>query len=408
MVTLKGDLSPKSLQRSVGLLSASACIVFASLNAATLLVRGTSAYFVLLQPAVFLILVMGLAFYLSGVVRHWTMQALQVVAYLIGGVMTSVDATVGDLTSTLFAIYGLYLFNEYGEPGKRLLPSIVLIVGYLSITTILADIPATPYSVINHLVFAAAVVGLYSLVVMRQIEIRRRYANQLESEVQNRTKELEIKANQLSQTLEQRNALIQEIHHRIGNSLQLLASYIGLQSHDVDSVSGQVLKETELRIHAISDVHARLYATHEFSHLPLNDYSVELLYDLEGAYATEVTIQKHIQSHLDAHIDFAIPFGIILNELVTNAIKHSSRSGVRAEIAVTVQDIEYGVEATVQDSGQGFPAQVDGVGSEVVDQLVLQLAGSIERHNDGGAQVRMRFPAESITKTHSHTNRFSR
>ena len=172
MILLKGDLSADALQRSVGLLSAAACVVFATLNAAILLARGTSIYLILFQPAVFVILAMAVAFYLTGVIRHWTMQALQVVAYLGGGLATSVGATVGDLTSTLFAIYGLYLFNEYGDPGRRLVPSILITIFYLGVSVVLGETPTTTYSVINHFAFAGAVVGLYGLVRILSLDLR--------------------------------------------------------------------------------------------------------------------------------------------------------------------------------------------------------------------------------------------
>ena len=386
-------------------MSAGACIVFASLNAVTLTIGGSNPFLVILEPAVLLILFMALAFYLSGVVNHWTMQALQVLVYLTGGVLTSSGAIVGDLTSLLFAIYGLYLFNEYGDPGKRLVPSALITATYLALTILLAEPSDTTSSIINHLAFSAAVVGLYGLVVYRQIEIRRRYSRHLETQVRERTHELQERTDELERTLAQRNALIQEIHHRIGNSLQLLASYISLQRPSEGSAESTVLRETELRIHAISDVHAKLYATQQFSHLPLSEYTIELLYDLEGAYATGATIQKEVLTVADAHIDFAIPFGIIINELVTNAIKHSASNQRNAEVHVSVKDGDGGVKATVRDVGGGFPIDFQpGIGTEVVDELVAQLDGTVQRSTDSGAIVDVWFPADAVTHDSSHTS----
>jgi two-component sensor histidine kinase len=378
--------------------------VFAVLNAVILLTRGTPVYLIFFEPAVFLIIMMAAVFYISGVFAHRVMRSLQVIVYLAGGLATSADAAVGDLTSELFAIYGLYLFNEYGTPGRRVVPSIIIAAAYIVASVVLGETPTTTISVINHIAFAGAVVGLYSLVVYRQIEIRRRYAEQLELQVLARTEELTQRTDQLERTLQQRNALIQEIHHRIGNSLQILASFIGLQMSDVDERSEQILRETELRIHAISDVHAKLFATHHFSHLPLTDYVAELVYDVGGAYSSEATIRPQVSTDIEAHIDFAVPFGIIVNELVTNAVKHSRSNDRRSSVVVSIETTNDSLVVAVRDDGPGFRAEsTPGIGSEVVDQLVKQLDGEIARESSDGAIVRMRFPLSSVTRAGSHT-----
>lgn len=402
---LRGDLSAKSLQRAVGLLSAAACVFFATLNAFTLVARGTRLAFILFQPAVFVILALAAVFYLSGLFHHWTMRTLQVVAYLIGGLLTSVGAAVGDLTAELFVIYALYLFNEYGEPGHRIWPSVGIAIAYLVASILLGERPSTVASVVNHVAFATAVAGLYALVVFRQIEIRRRYSDDLEAQVLERTNELEQQTHELQSTLKQRNSLIQEIHHRIGNSLQILSSYISLQSASVDPASNQILKETELRIHAISDVHAKLYATHAFSHIELDEYVAELLYDMDGAYASSASIQIETSTRVLAHIDFAVPFGIILNELVTNAVKHGHVGAEKVAVSVRASRIDDRIGVLVRDEGIGFASdQIRGIGTEVVDALVSQLDGTISRSTANGAIVSLEFPLGSVRRTDSHTS----
>ncbi len=207
------------------------------------------------------------------------------------------------------------------------------------------------------------------------------------------------RTSELQEALVQRDTMLQEIHHRVGNSLQLLSSFISLQQDEVEDEQRQILKETELRVHAIADVHATLYSQHQLSHLPLAMYAGDLISDMQIAYRSEADITASISADIEAHIDFAISFGVILNELVTNAAKHGGAPAQRSRVEVELDDSGRILRLVVRDHGAGFDAAGGtGVGTEVVEQLVQQNKGEIVRRSDSGAVVVVSFPHEAVVR----------
>jgi two-component sensor histidine kinase len=247
-------------------------------------------------------------------------------------------------------------------------------------------------SLINTMILATAVIVLFALISYRQYLIRKEHESKLEWLVAERTSELQ-------EALAQRDTMLQEIHHRVGNSLQLLASFVSLQQGEVDDAHRQVLKETELRVHAIADVHATLYSHQRLAYLPLRDYANELISDMKIAYRGDAEIEARVDVEMDAHIDFAISFGIVLNELITNATKHATNGSSRPRMRVDLSEVDTELVLLVRDLGPGFSrSSHKGVGTEVVDQLVSQNQGQITRKTVDGALVTVRFPLSSVLR----------
>lgn len=386
------DLSSYSLQKWVAILSGAVCAVIVVINFVGLVLDGAPLPRIPFHPSVLFIAILAILFFLSGSIDSVVLRGVQVCAYLAAGVFTAVEAPRGDLTSSLFAIFGMLLYNEYGTPGGRTLVSVVGGVIYVVFLMLVGEGSADPLYTLDAIVFVSGVVGMYGLLAYRQSMLRKRYADELEETVRIRTAELR-------EAIAQRDTMLQEIHHRVGNSLQLLASFVSLQQDGVDARNQQILKETELRVHAIADVHATLYSQHQLSHLPLCEYAQDLLADMQIAYRGEAEMELRIESEQEAHIDFAISFGIVLNELVTNAAKHGRRGSDRAQVVVELSDEVEEMTLVVRDSGPGFPPGfVPGIGTEVVDQLVQQNSGEISRSSDGGSVVRIVFPISSVVR----------
>ncbi len=386
------SFSNYSLQRWVALLSGSACAVIVGINSFGLATDGAPLERIPTHPTVLFIAILAMMFFFSGAKDSRVLRGVQIVAYLLGGVFTAIEAPRGDLTSSLFAIFGMLLYNEYGKPGGRTVVSVVGGIVYVIFLMLVGEGSADPLYTADAIVFVSAVVALYGLLAYRQTMIRRKHADELEIKVEQRTAELR-------EAVLQRDTMLQEIHHRVGNSLQLLASFVSLQQEGTSRDEQQILRETELRVHAIADVHATLYSQHQLSHLPLSEYAYDLVSDMQIAYRSEAEITLQCDLSMEAHIDFAISFGIIVNELVTNAAKHGGTKYDRARIEVSLGSGGADLIVTVRDSGTGFSEEFQaGIGTEVVDQLVHQNDGTIERRSENGAIVQITFPLSSVVR----------
>lgn len=384
-----------SLQRWVSFVTSGGVVVIAIINLVAL-----QSFYALsitqaaLSPSVALLVAIAVVLFATGLTDRTWARITQVVTFASAGILTALDASPGDLTSLLFVVLSLTLLNEYSERRRVLLPAVILGSTYVIILWfgIEGATASVGLAVANILVLSTILVLIFVRVSLRQKHIRQEHEARLESLVAERTA-------RLKEAVEQRDTMLQEIHHRVGNSLQLLASFVRLQQDAVDGPQRQVLKETELRVHAIADVHATLYRQHQLSHLPLSDYVGDLLYDMQVAYRGDAIIIVAVDLEIEAHIDFAISFGVILNELVTNAAKHGASIREPAQVEITLKTTGEHLTLVVRDHGNGFPEDFHpGVGTEIVDQLVLQNSGTITRTSIGGASVTVAFPESTVVR----------
>lgn len=399
MLKIRDIEAPYTLQRWVGILSGTVSTVIAAVNAVGVVVAGTPPGRVLFEPAVFFILAIAGLFYFSAAADRKVLRGIQVFAYVLAAIFTAAGEEPGNLTGFLFAIFAVLLYNEYGPAGSRLRSSAVFTVFYLVLSTVLAKRVSFGVTV-NVFVFVSGVVAMYGLVVYRQLTIRRKHAETLEQRVQERTQELQDKTDALGEALRQRDTLIQEMHHRIGNGLQLLASYVSLQQSDTGNPADRtILRETETRIQSIAQVHATLHASHQLESLPIAEYATALAADLHAVYYSQLQITTDVQTDTNASIDFVLPLALIISELVTNAVKHGRSADGIAHVTLTIRSQDDRLLVEVKDTGPGFPEEGSaGTGSQMTDALVDQNQGSVTRRNENGAVVVVSFPIESVSR----------
>jgi len=207
---------------------------------------------------------------------------------------------------------------------------------------------------------------------------------------------------QLRASLEEKTVLLKEVHHRVKNNLQIISSLLELQSDFIaDEESRRFIRESQNRIGAMALVHEKLYQSETFTSINLGDYIESLTQYLfstfvKGTEAIGLTVEVE-----DVHlaIDEAIPCGLIVNELVSNALKHAFPKGVEGEIAVRCRSGKDGwVTVTVSDTGIGLPAGFDienteSLGLQLVTMLVNQLRGAIRLVTEKkGTAVMVSFP----------------
>jgi two-component sensor histidine kinase len=181
--------------------------------------------------------------------------------------------------------------------------------------------------------------------------------------------------------LREKEVLLKEIHHRVKNNLQVVSSLLNLQKEQVhDLRDGELLQECRNRVRAMALVHDTLYRSSDLSRIEFREYLEILLVDLTRACLVEpgrITVRM-IGEPVTLGIDTAVPCGIIVNELVTNALRHAfpeERSGV---IEVNLTQENDVIRITVTDNGAGMPSELDPTTSDTLGfNLVTILVGQI-------------------------------
>ncbi len=199
----------------------------------------------------------------------------------------------------------------------------------------------------------------------------------------------------LTTSLREKETLLREVHHRVKNNLQIVSSLLALQSANVEGTAAQAaLEETVHRVRSMALVHQQLYDTANLSSIDFGDYARTLTTLLLSSLdpSTELTIEA---DKVEVSVEQAVPCGLILNELVTNALKHGRSVDGRCRLRLAVRAAGNGFSMSIADSGPGFPsepAQASSLGVQLVRALVRQLRARSVIESDGGARVTVHVP----------------
>jgi PAS domain S-box-containing protein len=212
---------------------------------------------------------------------------------------------------------------------------------------------------------------------------------------------------ELRQSLEEKSTLLQEVHHRVKNNLQIVLSLVSLQADRLgDLAARQALLCCSDRIRAMSLVHQLLYGGEELESIRLDDYARSLVQHLCSSLAPGCTTTFHL-APVQISLDEAVPCGLILNEFVTNAIKHGGGFEGACDIEVGLQPHTDGFDLWVCDAGPGFtlPASRGSLGLQLIQGLTRQLGARFSnsvRSESARATVRLslrRRPSSSVVPT---------
>jgi len=218
----------------------------------------------------------------------------------------------------------------------------------------------------------------------------------LQAEITERVrKEAQIKA-----SIEEKEALLKEIHHRVKNNLQVISSLLNLQSGYIeDPQAAEVFRDSQNRIRSMALVHEKLYQSQDLTRVDLAEYIRNLVTYLFRAYSASATgVTLDIQADdVFLTIDTAMPCGLILNELISNTLKHAFPDGQAGEIRVELHaNCDHQVTLSVADTGIGLPKDLDlntttSLGLQLVHTLVDQLNGHIELNSSRGTEFNIAF-----------------
>lgn len=221
---------------------------------------------------------------------------------------------------------------------------------------------------------------------------------QLEDKVARRTAELARSNEAMRVAKDRAELLVQEVNHRVANSLSMVSSLVGLQANAIgDAVTKAVLAETQSRIQAISLVHQRLYTSRDVSEVALDEYLRSVLDQFQSTMGTDGRISLAYQLEaISLPTDTSINLGVIAAEWVMNAAKYAyPKTG--GEVRITLSRLDEGdVLLAVEDDGVGRGdgvAKGTGLGSRIVKAMAASMRGSVQYvDRKPGLSARLEFP----------------
>ncbi len=198
---------------------------------------------------------------------------------------------------------------------------------------------------------------------------------------------------QIETALEEKEALLKEVHHRVKNNLAVLASLINLQA-ERDGEQTEALLNTRDRINAIAEVHNTLYREGDLARVDLRAYLKELVDNLATLYNDERNIDISLEAQkVELEIADAVPLALIMSELVTNAYKHAFPKGRDGHVRVFAEvEGESFLLLRVSDNGVGYTQDIDDLGLQLVELLTEQVDGKLRRLDTSGTSIELRVP----------------
>lgn len=214
-----------------------------------------------------------------------------------------------------------------------------------------------------------------------------------ERAVQDRTAELE-------EALQKQTVLAHEIDHRVKNNLQMIASLVVMQSRAIKDPETRASMQAMLaRVEALSTAHRRLYQTKDTTSFDLADFIRDLVGDLVSAFG-DGKLDLHLDlEHQNMPADKAAPLALIVNELVTNALKHAFADREGGKLGIRVHKPNGKLRIEVSDDGRGMNGNegTASFGLRLVSSLARQLQAEIEWMDNGpGTKVRIDFPTDGV------------
>lgn len=208
----------------------------------------------------------------------------------------------------------------------------------------------------------------------------------------------------LRATLAEKETLLKEIHHRVKNNMQIIASLLSLQAATVDNPVIQAqFEDSQNRIRSMALVHERLYRSQDLGSIDLSLYMQDLVGHLiQSSFGQGKSVNIVVEvGNLQLNIDQAVPCGLIVNELVSNALKYAFPDGRGGEVRIEVQcSVEGQYRLVVSDNGVGMPEGMDfrktaSLGLKLVNSLARQLGGTVEMNGMSGTVFVIQFSVPS-------------
>lgn len=203
--------------------------------------------------------------------------------------------------------------------------------------------------------------------------------------------------------LGERTALLNEVHHRVKNNLQVISSLLNLQARKATSETSQALTISQLRVRTMALTHQLLYENKNFSSVPFGSYLTQLCHLLGSSLINNPGVRFEfpgLEQDLVLSLERTIPCGLLVNEIITNSLKHAFPDGKAGVISLSVRrSTANECELTITDNGIGLPDNVepgqgDSMGMQLIPAFVAQLGARYQLQRQGGTCYQFWFTLE--------------
>jgi two-component sensor histidine kinase len=206
---------------------------------------------------------------------------------------------------------------------------------------------------------------------------------------------------QIARSLQEKEVLLKEIHHRVKNNMNVISSLLNLEaSRTTDKAVRAILKEAQDRVNMMALIHKKLYQSKDLAHIDYKEYLQTLVAGITDTYHRHDVIVTVDMESLFFDVTIGIPCGLIVNELVSNSLKYAFPEGRKGTIKVGInKDSEGNNVLTVADDGVGFPDTVDfrkttSLGLQLVSMLTGQIHGKVALSRGEGTRFSITFPGK--------------
>ena len=398
------------IQRRIGIalgLMAFALSLIAFLD--PLIIQKTSMLTAVGKTPVWSVFLIGVLILSTGIIVNKYTRTLQSVLIILVGMFSALDATWGDLTSIVWAGLGYIIALEYGLLNKRfLLKTSLILTAYIAclVVGVLENETLNSLAPLHTVVGIAIVLYLAALLLQLRKRLHDRRESILEEQVKARTRSLENKLAEISalkfdleKSLREKETLLQEVHHRTKNNMQIISSLLHLEMARLsDPPAVAALEKSINRIQTLAYAHEIIHKSENTELVNLADYLSEILGNIiTPTERSSIRSRLAIPPDLSVEIDFAMPLGLIINELATNTVKYAfpdTRPGVFSVTAIREGGL---LRFEIADDGIGMPESFwtkkpSSLGFQLVSSLVDQLSGTVTMDGTKGTCWRMSFP----------------
>lgn len=253
----------------------------------------------------------------------------------------------------------------------------------------------------ERLVKTAVIIALcFSAVIILLLTLLYRRLKLQNNSIQKQQEVIQKQNQSLNQTLLQKQALLQEVHHRVKNNLQIITSMLNMQANsEQDKSTILSIRKAQQRVRAIAMIHEKLYKKEDLVSVNFHDYLMELTSQIEGAtYDENFKVTFEISSSdIELNIDIAIPLGLIINEISTNSLKYAFEGRTEGRIVIEFsKSDEGGYELIMSDDGVGISEgqlkeKSGSLGRNLIELLARQLKANLEVTSNGGTHYSIKF-----------------
>lgn len=243
------------------------------------------------------------------------------------------------------------------------------------------------------------IIGLVALLTTSFLAFQNNRRKRIEIEKMNTS--ISKKKEELKVSLQEKELLLKEIHHRVKNNLQVISGILSLQNNRIsDELAKQTLIESQDRIQTIALLHKTMYQNENFNMVSFQNYINELITYIKQTNITankNITINQEIED-IQFNIDTAIPLSLIINEIITNCYKHAFENKNEGIISISIKKQATGFyKLIIEDNGNGLPENFSSfensksVGFDLIQGLCQQIDGEIEITSKQGTKITIQF-----------------